>query len=107
MFLKLRFQEFLECLFIHLFSSRHLLARRLINSKLLLRLLILLIEHTECLVIRARIPIENIPSVLAVVLIQTPRNRLVYQIRRHPLIWVSCVELLQFTFDIDILIFII
>ena len=107
MFLKLRFQEFLECLFIHLFSSRYLLTSCLINSKLLLRLLILLIEHTKGLVIRARIPIEDIPSVLAVVLIQTPRNRLVYQVRGHPLIWVSCVEFLQFSFDIDILIFII
>lgn len=107
MFLKLRFQEFLECLFIHLLCSRYFLTSGFINRKLLRWLLILDIEHTNCLVIGARISIEDIPTVLTVVLVEAPCDRLVDQVHRHPLIWVSCTEFLQLPLDVDILIFII
>ena len=105
--MELRLQEFLEGFLVHFLRSRNFFTCGFIYDEFRLRFLVLYKEYTISLWEATRVAVQNITTVLAVILVESPSNGLVNDFYWEEFIWMLLLKLLKLLLDINILVLVI
>jgi hypothetical protein len=105
--LELWLQELLEGFLIHFIGGRDLLTRGFINDKLWLRLLVLHKENSTSLLEAVRVTIQDIATILTIILVQPPSNSFIGHLNGETLAWVLLLELFEIPLDINVCILVV